>query len=148
MDAAPLAPHPEPAPPARTFETKLNPPAPTATQVVREGLCQRITEGAGQLVLVRAPAGFGKTTAMVQAQARFEAQGVSTAWLTLDRSDNDVSRFLGGLDEAIQRLGAAAVGTGSRLDALRALALFDEPFALFLDDFEAVHEPAVLGLVR
>lgn len=151
MDAAPVALPAEPGPPARGFETKLNPPAPTATQVVREGLCQRITEGAGQLVLVRAPAGFGKTTAMVQARARFEAQGVSTAWLTLDRSDNDVSRFLGGLDEAIQRLGATAAtaaGAGSTLDALRALALFDEPFALFLDDFEAVHEPAVLGLVR
>jgi LuxR family maltose regulon positive regulatory protein len=148
MDAAPLTIPPEPMRLARGLESKLNPPASTATQVLREALCQLITGGAGQLVLVRAPAGFGKSTAMAQALARLETQGVNTAWLTLDPSDNDVSRFLGGLDEAIGRLGAGSGDPRSPVDAIRALATYNEPFALFLDDFESVHEPAVLGLVR
>jgi LuxR family maltose regulon positive regulatory protein len=33
-------------------------------------------------------------------------------------------------------------------DAVAALAAHDAPFTLFLDDFEVVQEPAVLGLVR
>ena len=50
--------------------------------------------GAARLVLVRAPAGFGKTTAMVQVRDQLEEKGVATAWLTLDRADNDVPRSL------------------------------------------------------
>lgn len=130
------------------FESKLNPPAPTAGQVVRRGLCDLICGGVGQLVLVRAPAGFGKSTAMMQSRAQLEAAGVATAWLTLDSADNDVSRFLSCLGEAVRRLGMTTDPCQTHYDAVQAWATFDEPFALFLDDFETVHEPSVLSLVR
>ncbi|MDP3807701.1 LuxR C-terminal-related transcriptional regulator [Hydrogenophaga sp.] len=133
---------------AVALETKFHAPAPVASQVPREGLCDAICNGVGQLVLVRAPAGFGKTTAMVQARERLEREGVATVWLTLDRADNDASRFLSGLDEAVLRLGLLdPQDTGGR-DAVQALAQAEAPFALFLDEFETVHEAAVLGLVR
>ena len=57
------------------LESKFNPPAHDASQVARAGLCETICRGAGQLVLVRAPAGFGKTTAMMQARVRLEDAG-------------------------------------------------------------------------
>ena len=71
---------------AVALEIKFQAPTPVASQVVRKGLCDAICNGVGQLVLVRAPAGFGKTTAMVQARERLELEGVATVWLTLDRA--------------------------------------------------------------
>ncbi|MDM0043777.1 LuxR C-terminal-related transcriptional regulator [Variovorax dokdonensis] len=119
-----------------------------ATQVPRTAIRQQVCTSTVKLVLVRAPAGFGKTTAMSQIRDGMDAQGIATAWLTLDRADNDVSRFLSGLAEAIRRLGADAMDHQAPFDAVAALGAFDAPFALFLDDFEMVQEPAVLGLVR
>ncbi|MDQ0083418.1 LuxR family maltose regulon positive regulatory protein [Variovorax boronicumulans] len=136
------------SPTPRILETKLNPPAFVATQVLRTAISEEIASAAVKLVLVRAPAGFGKTTAMAQIRERVEAQGIATAWLTLDRADNDVSRFLACLAEAVQRVGVEEPLANAPFDAVAALAAHDSPFTLFLDDFERVQEPAVLGLVR
>lgn len=136
------------SPQPRILETKLSPPAFVATQVQRTAIRDEIAAAAVKLVLVRAPAGFGKTTAMAQIRERMEAQSVATAWLTLDRADNDVSRFLNCLAEAVQRMGVEEPRANGPFDAVAALAAHDSPFTLFLDDFERVQEPAVLGLVR
>ena len=130
--------------------SKLSPPRVSASQVPREAICQAIADARGaRLVLVRAPAGFGKTTTLVQAQARLAASGLDTAWLTLDRADNDVPRFLACLQQAVAPLLAEHPPAGADpLAVLDALARQGAPFALFLDDFELISEPAVLGLVR
>jgi len=133
---------------SRILETKLNPPAFLSAQVQRLAIGREIDGSAARLVLVRAPAGFGKTTAMAQMRERLEGQGIATAWLTLDRTDNDVSRFVNCLSEATQRLGVEEQFSQAPYDTVAALAAFESPFALFLDDFEVVQEPAVLGLVR
>jgi LuxR family maltose regulon positive regulatory protein len=132
----------------RILETKLNPPAFAATQVLRTAIREEIAVATVKLVLVRAPAGFGKTTTMAQIRGHMDAQGTATAWLTLDHADNDVSRFLNCLTEAVLRLGVEELRTNAPFDAVAALAAHDSPFTLFLDDFEVVQEPAVLGLVR
>ncbi|MGT2512037.1 hypothetical protein [Cupriavidus basilensis] len=75
----------------------------TPFQVERRAICDAVcAAGFVKLVLVRAPAGFGKTTAMLQCRARLDADGVATAWLTLDRADNDATRFLGSLEAAFE----------------------------------------------
>jgi len=128
---------------------KLNPPLASATQVPRDAVCDRIqAAGPVRLVLVRAPAGFGKTTAMVQARNRLAAAGVTTAWLTLERTDNDVSRFLRCLCQAVAQIVPDAPASEAPLAVLESLASHAAPFALFLDDFELITEPAVLGLLR
>jgi LuxR family maltose regulon positive regulatory protein len=153
--------------PAGPASSKLSPPLARASQVPREGVVRRLVEAGGaKLVLVRAPAGFGKTTAMVQARDHLAAQGITTAWLTLERAENDVPRFLACLQQAVAQILAAAAprdarplaafGDASlgmspndaRLGVVDALARHGAPFALFLDDFELITEPAVLGLVR
>ncbi|WP_338016799.1 LuxR C-terminal-related transcriptional regulator [Noviherbaspirillum sedimenti] len=114
-----------------------------------------------KIILVRAPAGFGKTTAMVQARLQLDAGGIDTAWLTLDASDNDASRFLTCLSAAVTKmtapefpidLDAAQAANYSpgdiALGIIEKLASHASPFALFLDDFEAVKDPTVLRLVR
>ncbi|HET7157153.1 MAG TPA: hypothetical protein VFI87_17480 [Hyphomicrobiaceae bacterium] len=126
------------------MDSKFNPPIQGTALVLRESVRAAICDAPGQVVVVSAPAGFGKTTAMLQAQTNLEKRGLSTVWLTLDRADNDMSRFMNGLNEALTRLGIGGDGT----DAVSALARTDASFALFLDEFETVREGAVLGLVR
>lgn len=137
--------------------SKLRPPLPPASEVARVEICERIfAAGAAKLVLLRAPAGFGKTTAMLQVRERFLQTGLPTAWLTLDRADNDVGRFLAGLAEALSPLIPGlpreedeAPGSPDKI----ALALIDcvaahpAPFALFCDDFETVQNPAVAAIM-
>lgn len=128
---------------------KLSPPRAGSAQVRRAALAARAAEAlAARLVLVRAPAGFGKTTAMRQLRDQFEAAGLACAWLTLDAADNDLPRFLHGLGQALQGLEPQAPGAGDPFGALEALAREETPFALFLDDFEQLHSEAVLGLMR
>lgn len=138
--------------------SKLNPPMGSAFEIARTAVCDQIfSAGAARLVLLRAPAGFGKTTAMLQVRQRFVESGLPTAWLTLDRSDNDVGRFLVVLAAALEPLVPGLFTEGARVhgdgpDDI-AFALVDRvaahpaPFALFLDDFEALQSPSVLGLV-
>lgn len=136
---------------------KLRPPERPASEVARVEICERIfAAGAAKLVLLRAPAGFGKTTAMLQVRERFLQTGLPTAWLTLDRADNDVGRFLAGLIAAlaplIPGLPRTDDGEPGSPDQV-ALALIDRvaahpaPFALFCDDFEAVQNPAVAAIM-
>lgn len=112
--------------------------------VARDRLHSAISAGAGQLVLLSAPAGYGKTIAMAQGLACLKATGKAAVWLTLDAADNDVPRFMRCLAEAVARLGLPADDTGP----LNALTREEAVYALFLDDFEAVQAPALLGLVR
>jgi LuxR family maltose regulon positive regulatory protein len=148
---------------ARPFlSTKLNPPAPAPSEVLRTGICDLVRASQSvRMVLVRAPAGFGKTTAMVQYRSMLQAHGVDNAWLTLDSADNDASRFLACLSAAVGMmtgdLPAVAEGDAAQenpslgdmaLEIMERLANHSSPFVLFLDDFEAVQEPTVLRLVR
>ena len=134
------------------MHTKTRPPAQNTNHVLRSSLCEAIAKAQGQVTLVRAPAGFGKSTVMAQSRQQLEADGVATAWLTLDAADNDVSRLLMGLGQALCQLGLwpgrAGPALPSAYELVRAWGSSTEAFALFLDDFETVHEPAALSLVQ
>jgi LuxR family transcriptional regulator, maltose regulon positive regulatory protein len=116
--------------------------------VPRNDVCRRIASSRVKLVLVRAPAGFGKTTAMLQARSRLDQANVHAAWLTLDAGHNDVSRFIGSLRAAIAQTGFDDVPSATPLEILKSLSHDVTAFTLFLDDFEKIVEPAVTGLVR
>ena len=71
--------------------TKLNLPGLRPDLVPRPRLAQRLDEGLAQgLVLVCAPAGYGKTT-LLAGWVRRSRRPV--AWLSLDAADNDPARF-------------------------------------------------------
>lgn len=128
--------------------SKLAPSVQRAAEVQRARLPERLARAAAvKLVLVRAPAGFGKTTAMVQLREALEKDGVATAWLTLDHADNDVPRFLVGLSAAVSQLGFERPSS-LRSDVLAELSAEQSAFALFLDDFEVIREGGVMGMVR
>ncbi|MFZ3028748.1 MAG: LuxR C-terminal-related transcriptional regulator [Rhodoferax sp.] len=112
-------------------------------------------------MLVHGPAGFGKTTVMLQYFVQLQQRETATAWLTIDSADNDVARFIpyivsafhmidptirSGLDgDALNAIGNV---DGAALDLANHLSAFTRPFALFLDDFEEIRNPTVFELVR
>jgi LuxR family maltose regulon positive regulatory protein len=117
-------------------------------EVRRTDVCRRIANSRARLALVHAPAGFGKTTAMAQARTCLDNANVHTVWVSLDRTDNDVPRFIRRLRAAIGQTGVDEIPPGTPLDILKALSRDVTAFTLFLDDFEKLVEPAVIGLIR
>lgn len=144
--------------PSAIVGAKFGPPAPDARHVARESLVDAILRNHSRLVLVRAPAGFGKTTLMAQTRQKLEDSGVATAWMTLDSADSDPSRFLAGLRHALDELPgpetgmlAGAVETAPigevALDLIERVAVSPVPFVFFIDEFEAISSPGVVALV-
>jgi LuxR family maltose regulon positive regulatory protein len=122
--------------------------------VERPALIQLLRESLAKLILVDAPAGYGKTTLI--AQWRMNASdGRSFAWVTLDADDNDPVRLwthvVHGLLRARPELGLAPI-----LDILRArqpdigasvlpvlvneLAALRGRVVLVLDDYHLIRE--------
>jgi len=94
--------------------TKLYIPPPRPNTVLRLRLLERLNEGLHRkLTLISAPAGFGKTTLV---SAWIASCQPSVAWLSLDETDSDPTRFLTYLVAALQTL-APHIGAG----VLRAL---------------------------
>ena len=71
-------------------------PRPRLIQLLNEGLTTK-----RKLTLVSAPAGFGKTTLVVDWLKQID---LPAAWLSLDEADNDLPRFLAYLAAAFQQV--------------------------------------------
>ena len=83
--------------------TKLRTPKTRTNLVARPRLREALGWNEGRkLTLVSAPAGFGKTTLLAEWTEDWSAQGRSVAWVSLDESDSDPSRFLSSLVGALQ----------------------------------------------
>ena len=84
-------------------ESKLHAPHVRDQLVPRADLMDRLSEGAGtRLTLVACPAGYGKTS-LLAAWHRAEALRRPSAWLGIDRDDNDPAVLWAHLVEALRR---------------------------------------------
>ncbi len=82
--------------------TKLYAPPTRPALVPRPHLVERLNAGLRQkLILVAAPAGFGKTTLLSEWLCRCVAP---VAWFSVDEDDNDPARFLAYLSAALESL--------------------------------------------
>jgi LuxR family maltose regulon positive regulatory protein len=82
--------------------SKLYFPPHRPNLVQRPHLLESLNAGlSGKLTLVSAPTGFGKTTVVSE---WIRDSGHPTAWLSLDKNDNDLSRFLIYFIAALQRI--------------------------------------------
>ena len=108
--------------PAPLLETKLYVPRPPRGLVPRPRLSQRLDRGTtSKLMLISAPAGFGKTTLLTEWLAAGPAGPADerlAAWLSLDRADNDPASFWAYVIAALQTV-APGVGE-SALTLLQA----------------------------
>src|SRR6266480_2009099 len=135
---------PQPGPPFDVLESKLRVPPVSPEAVSRTALVNRLrAAGAFPLVIVAAPAGYGKTTLLSQ-WANRDAR--SFAWVAIDEGDNDPAVLLRHIAAALDRIEPIAPAA---LEALKpngksvvakalpllaeAIASRDSPFVLVLD---------------
>ena len=91
-----------------------------------------------KLVLMHAPAGYGKTTLMAQWYQRLSAAGQGTGWVGLDDDDNDAGRLATVLSLA---LAPKARGDADLFDAVNQCLQAHSRFTLFLDEEERITAP-------
>ncbi len=150
----------QPTSPIRLWQTKLYRPRVGPGLLRRPRLESRLDRGLERkLILVAAPAGFGKTTVVVQ---WLEARGYPAAWLSLHEDDANLVTFLRYLIAAIRTLYAdACPTTWAMLEALQeppaedlAIGLVNElceltqDFLLVLDDYHRVKSQPVHQLIE
>src|ERR1700757_2902086 len=84
--------------------TRFRPPASNRPTVPRQRILDRLGSGRRpKLVLIHAPAGYGKSTLAAQWAQTLTRQGLKTAWLAINSDDNNTVWFLAHLIEAIRR---------------------------------------------
>ncbi len=135
--------------------TKVHIPLLRPDLVARPRLLARLAPGRQpRLLLVSAPAGFGKTTLLSQGLATMAGRDGHIAWLSLDADDNDPRRFLehlvasfqtvGQFSDAGQLVGAAAPRPEAVLTSLvNDLDLQPGRTVLGLDDYHVITAPEV-----
>jgi LuxR family transcriptional regulator, maltose regulon positive regulatory protein len=141
-------------------QTKLLVPRPRRALVPRSRLGVTLHRGRdAALILVSAPAGFGKTTllaAALQERVAQDPNATSVAWVSLDTRDGDAARFwtyaLQALDVASPGCAAAALsqldgGHDLLADAITSLinelSVRPDDVTLVLDDYHLADTPDV-----
>jgi LuxR family maltose regulon positive regulatory protein len=145
------------------LQTKLHIPPVRPDLVERPRLLQRLDTGLRQghrLILISAPAGFGKTTLLASwissiGDRRADIQD-HLAWLSLDGDDDDPARFLVYLWAAVQKAGVDsgqdaswAQEGGSPLarsiltTLINGVAMLPHRLVLVLDDYHALSDGAI-----
>ncbi|MDT5283364.1 MAG: serine/threonine-protein kinase PknK [Mycobacterium sp.] len=84
--------------------TRFRPPTFNRPTVPRQRILDRLGSGRRpKLVLIHAPAGYGKSTLAAQWGESLTRQGLNGAWLAIDSDDNNPVWFVAHLIEAIRR---------------------------------------------
>jgi LuxR family maltose regulon positive regulatory protein len=139
--------------------TKLIPPRSTARIVGRERLVSLFVESRRKrCVVLRGPAGFGKTTVMMAWRQALLPLDFDVAWLTLSVEDNEPTRWLDYLLASFTRLdpelsGEAALlaGRGTDREAIertivalvRSISRHPRQVVLMLDDLHYIADPRI-----
>jgi LuxR family maltose regulon positive regulatory protein len=138
------------------LETKLHGPAARPEWIDRPELVRYLAGLRAKLVLVVAPAGYGKTTLAAQWRSSV-ADSRRFAWISLDPGDNDPVRLWSYIVRALQRacpelpgeemLRSLRVRVPDIIGALipvlvNELTAISAPVVLILDDYHVISEPS------
>ena len=143
--------------PFNLVDAKLAEPITRPGTVAKSDLIARLCAATEPATTVIAPAGYGKSTLLAQWA---EADSRPFAWFALDGRDDDPVVFLRYIAGAIHRVeplpsevfdslsGPRAYAWPERVPRLgRALASFEHPFVLVLDDLHAIANPSCLDVL-
>ena len=145
------------------LRSKLSPPLGGRYLVLRDRLNGWLeTDGLPRVIVARAPAGFGKSTLMVQWYRILQHRGSQVAWISLEEAENDPGQFLAYLVASLQMgipglrlaesvsdpMGSGGGTQGTILYLVDKLSELSGPFTLFLDDFDVISNEVVLKLVQ
>jgi len=140
--------------------TKIRAPAKRPRIVPRIRLVEQLTPEAGtNLILVCAPAGYGKTTLLAEWSQTLLQNGVAVAWYALDPSDDDPMPFgaylVAGLAQALGPASelehiAQRLRSSPELDlqkilpaVINAIVSSDRDCVMVLDDYHLIGAPAI-----
>ncbi len=130
---------------ASLLTTKLHTPGTTLNLVTRPRLTQQLDDALRQghpLILVVAPAGYGKTTLVTDWLGQ---ASIAAAWLSLDEGDSKPARFFRYVVAALQTLDAK-LGQ-SLVDTLHTIPQSPEGFVdPLINDLAAAEQPIILAL--
>jgi LuxR family maltose regulon positive regulatory protein len=133
--------------------TKTAPPATNKSRIERGRLLAALQDCATQrLILLKAPAGYGKTTLAVDWCDQLRSSGAIVAWLSVDKDDNEPNAFAYHVTRTIYRaapeLGQSAIDLLAEVKliasrsvvsaAINSIAESDDEVYLFLDDYHAI----------
>ncbi|MFE7420127.1 protein kinase [Rhodococcus sp. NPDC057529] len=142
--------------------TKFRPPTPTRALVPRARLLDLLQAGQRRrLVLIHAPAGFGKSTLAAQWREHLIAAGTPVAWLSIDTDDNNTVWFLAHLIEAIRmvrpalahELGQVLEEHGDDAERYVLTSLINdihetgELLVVIIDDWHRITDPTTLETI-
>lgn len=142
---------------------KFNPPVWMGDQIRRDKLLGRLDLALSQrMTLVHAPAGYGKTSILAQWRLSLEARPLEDrphkiSWVSLDRDDSDLKRFVrqlifairGDEPDADDHSLAADLPPRAALSAiLNMLSGESRPFILILDDCHNADSSSVLEFLQ
>ncbi len=141
------------------LETKLYTPPLPDDHIHRQELIDRLVAGQTlPLTIISTPAGYGKS---VLVSCWLHSCNLPSAWVSIDKSDNDLRQFLGYFLSAIKAIFPAALTKSmSLLDSGKLppaqvlaghlkndLAMIEQDFILVLDDFHLINEKSVHDLL-
>lgn len=133
--------------------TKLSPPTRWGYDLLERPLLmgRLLTKQPKRLILISAAAGYGKSTLMAQKNQALQQRNQRTAWLTLDKDDNDPIRLFTYLYLTLQRDETATTSPQlpeptriTRNHSATLVSLMTEakaPTVLFIDEFESLTNP-------
>jgi LuxR family maltose regulon positive regulatory protein len=142
--------------PSAFLSTKLRPPRVRPDIVPRAHLVQRLHGGeAHPLVLISAPAGFGKTTLVTDWIRQNSARHI--AWLSLDAADNEPNHFWQSVIATLELVAPTVCQEAKALLQLpnppaiqtiltamiNDLAQLPDGYALILDDYHLIEKLAI-----
>ncbi len=143
--------------------TRLSPPTRAAGAVYRHRLDHHDEDFRRRAVtLVKAPAGYGKSSLLAQWFEQLRQSDAAAGWLSLDPTPDDLMGFVRHLVAALQRarpefgrkldlfFGAAARPSvaGVTTTLANTLAAVDEDLFLFIDDFHLATDADVAAAMR
>lgn len=131
-------------------------PLVAKSRIERKRLLDALQQGADRrLILLKAPAGYGKTTLAVDLAALLRRSGAIIGWLSVDADDNEPTAFAYHITKSLYcaapELAHAALELLAKSNliepknvlavVINAAAESDDEVFLFLDDYHLISEP-------
>ncbi len=141
------------------IQTKLDPLQISSNLVIRPRLIDYLNHNLDRnFTLISAPAGYGKTTLLVQWLNEIERP---VAWLSLDEYDNDLALFLSyflaavrslypqGAERTYALLQAPSLPSPEVISAMliNDISALEEAFILALDDYHAIEDEVIREVI-